>query len=321
MISNLIEKKVLITGGAGFIGANFVYKFLELEYKVNIFERKEANLWRIEKVKDRISIHSPDLTNYDETEKIISEIKPDIVIHFAAYGAYQRIQQDINLTIDTNLKSSINLINACNKVGVECFLNTGTNSEYGIKSAPMKETDILEADNIYAITKSAVTLYCQMMARKFNFPVAIIRPFAVYGYFEEKERLVPTIIKACLTNSRLELSRPDSVRDFIFIEDLISGYLLLIENIKNIKGQIFNLGSGEQNKIEKVVKIIKTATNSKIEPFYGQIKTAQTEPENWVADISKAKSLLNWSPKNTLEQGLQKNIEWFKENINLYGGN
>lgn len=315
---SITNKRVLITGGAGFIGANFVYKFLELGNEVIVFERKEANLWRLGKIRDKIKIYSPDLTNPQEAEKIISEIKPDIAVHFAAYGAYQRFQQDIGLTIDTNLKCSINLVNACQKYNIGAFINTGTNSEYGIKKSPMKETDILEADNLYAISKAGVTMYCQMAAKKYGFPVAIIRPFAVYGYFEEKERLVPTIIKACLKNEKLELSRPDSVRDFIFIEDLITGYIKAIENIQNIKGEILNLGSGGQNRIQEVAMLIKKITASKTNPVYGNIAIAQTEPENWVSDISKAKTLLSWQPKFNLEDGMEKNIDWFKKNINFY---
>lgn len=312
------NKKVLITGGAGFIGANFVYKFLELGDKVFVFERKEANLWRIEKVKRQINLYSPNLTNSAETEKIISAIKPDIVLHFATYGAYQALQQDINLTINTNLISTINLVNACHKIGVKCFINTGTNSEYGLKTKPMKETDILAPDNLYGITKSASTMYCQMMARKFNFPVVTIRPFAVYGCFEEKQRLIPSIIKSFLKNEKLNLSKPNSVRDFIFIKDLISGYLLTIKNINKIKGEVLNLGSGKQYKISEVVQIIKKITKSPIDPVYGEIKIAQTEPKQWVADISKAKKLLKWTPKHNLEKGLTQNIKWFKNNLNLY---
>jgi nucleoside-diphosphate-sugar epimerase len=316
-----INKKVLITGGAGFIGANFVYKFLELGCEVFVFERKVANFWRIEKVKNQIKLYYPNLKNYDEVEKTILEIKPDIVIHFAAYGAYQRFQQDINLTINTNLKGTINLINACQKSGVHCFINTGTNSEYGIKDSAMKETDVLEPDNVYAITKAATSAYCQMMARKFNFPVVTIRPFAVYGYFEEKERLIPTIIKSYLTKTKPELSRPDSVRDFIFIEDLIGGYLSVIKNVKKIKGEIFNLGSGKQSTIAEVVKGIEKITGSKINPVYGQIKMAQTEPKIWVSDISKVKEKLGWRPEYSLETGLKKNIKWFENNLSFYEEN
>jgi len=311
-------KSVLITGGAGFIGANFVYKFLGLGYKVFVFEREEADLWRIEKAKAGINLYSPDLTDRDETEKVISQINPEIVIHFAAYGAFQRTQQDIGASIDVNLKGTINLIDACNKIGVQCFISTGSSSEYGTKNSPIKETDVLEADNIYGITKGAAAMYCQMMARKFDFPVAIMRPFAVYGYFEEKERLIPTIINSCLACEELELTCSDSVRDFIFIEDLMDAYLSAIENIGNIKGQIFNIGTGKQSTIGQVAVLVKEITRSGIEPRYGQVKPAQTEPKTWVADVSKAKKMLDWRAKHSLEEGLEKDVKWFRENINLY---
>ena len=312
------NKNVLITGGAGFIGANFVYKFLELGYNVNLIDRKESNLWRLEDIKEKIKIHYLDLRNYNEVEPFIIKLKPQIILHFAAYGAYQAKQQDVKTTIDTNLLGTINLVNACKKIKFECFINTGSNSEYGAKDKPMKEDDLLEPNNLYGITKAAATLYCQEMVRKFGLPIVTVRPFAVYGYFEEKERLIPTVIKSCLTNSELKLSSPKSVRDFIFIEDVIEAYLLAIKNIQKIKGEIFNLGTGKQSTIAEVVRIIKKITNSTIKPAYGEVKISQLEPKHWLADISKIKKLLNWQPRYDLEQGLKEDIEWFKKNISLY---
>lgn len=300
------------------MGANFAYKFLELGSKVHILEKSEVNLWRINKIRNKINIHYLDLTNRTETEEAVSKIKPDIVLHFAAYGAYQRFQQDIGLTINANLKGTINLVNACGKTGVECFINTGTSSEYGIKQKPMKETDILQADNLYGITKAAATMYCQMAARRFNFPAVIIRLSAVYGYYEEPGRLMPDVIKPCLANTKLKLSDPKSVRDFIFIEDVINAYLSAIKNIKKIKGEIFNIGAGKQHSVSEVVAIVKKITGSKIKPVYGAIKKVQAEPKNWLVDILKAKKMLGWEPEHSLEEGLKKNIEWFKKNLYFY---
>lgn len=311
-------KKVLITGGAGFIGANFVYKFLDLGYNVNLLEKQEVDLWRLEKIKDKIQLHYVDLRNYDELEDFIIKLNPQIILHFAAYGAYQAKQQDIKTTIDTNLLGTINLVNACQNIKFECLINTGTSSEYGVKNKPMKETDLLKPNNLYGITKAATTMYCQDTTRKLELPIVTIRPFAVYGYFEEKERLIPGIIKSCLTNTDLKLSSPSSVRDFVFIEDVISACLKIIENAQEVKGGIFNIGTGKQNTIDQVVNIIKKITQSSVEPKYNQIKQAQLEPKNWLADISKIKNILNWQPDYDLEKGLAKNIEWFKKNLSLY---
>jgi len=312
------NKNVLITGGAGFIGANFTYKFLDFGYNVHLIEKKESNLWRLKDIRERIGLHYVDLKNYNKLESLITKLKPQIILHFAAYGTYPRKQQDMKKMIDTNLIGTINLVNACSKIKFKCFINTGSSSEYGIKEKPMKEADLLEPNNLYGITKAATTMYCQDMVRKLGLPVVTIRPFAPYGYFEEKERLIPTIIKSCLTNSELKLSSPNSVRDFIFIEDLIGAYLETINKIKKIKGEIFNVGSGKQNTIDEVVKVIKKITYSTVKPQYGEIKLAQREPKTWVADISKIKNRLGWQPKYDLEEGLRKNVEWFKKYLSLY---
>ena len=180
-------KKVLITGGAGFIGANAVRAFLNLGNEVHVLEYPGCNLWRLEDIRERIDIHEIDITNYQQVEGFIKNLKPDIILHFAAYGAYQRTQQDVEQTIDTNLLGTINLVNACSTVGFEAFIYTGSSSEYGIKEKLMKESDALEANNLYGMTKAAATLYCQNAAKKQKLPIVIIRPFAVYGPFEDKK--------------------------------------------------------------------------------------------------------------------------------------
>jgi len=289
-----------------------------LGYDVNVIEKQGVNLWRLKKARDRIKLDYPDLTKYEEIEKFMNELEPQIILHFATYGAYQAKQQDIKTTIDINLLGTINLVNACNKIEFECFVNTGSNSEYGRKDKPMKEDDLLEANNLYGITKAAATMYCQNMAMKLGLPIVTMRPFAVYGYFEEKERLIPTVIKSCLANIELKLSSPKSVRDFIFIEDVMEAYLVAIENIQKIKGEIFNVGTGTQTTIDKLVSLVKEITHSKVVPQYGQVKPAQYEPKNWRADISKIKNLLSWQPKYNLKEGLKKNIEWFSKNISFY---
>ena len=313
-----MKKKVLITGGAGFIGANFVHKFLDLKYDVHLIDRKESNLWRLKNVKNKIKIHYIDLKNYKNLEKLILKLKPQIILHFAAYGTYPKKHKDIKDIIDTNLLGTINLINACSKIKFECFINTGTSSEYGIKENAIRETDILEPDNLYGITKAGATMYCQYIAKTLDLPIVNTRLFAAYGYFEEKERLIPSVIKSYLTKTELKLSSPKPVRDFIFIEDIIDAYLLIIKKVQKIKGEIFNLGTGKQTNIAQIVSLVKEITKSKIKPEYNQIKPAQTEPKLWVADVSKTKKILGWKAKYNLKQGLEKNINWFEKNIFLY---
>ena len=122
-------KRVLITGGAGFIGANFVRKFFKLGHDVYVIDRRESNFWRLEDIKNKIKIHCVDLKNYEKVESFILKIRPQIILHFAAYGTYPRIQKDIKLTINTNLLGTVNLVNAVSKIKFNCFINTSSSSE------------------------------------------------------------------------------------------------------------------------------------------------------------------------------------------------
>ncbi len=314
----LKNKKVLLTGGAGFIGANFVYKLLELGSDIHLIVKPQTNLWRVAPLRDHVTLHMVNLINEADIKKFIVALQPSIILHFATYGAYQRTQQNIQETINTNIVGTLNLLNACLEIPFECFINTGSNSEYGSKNAPMRESDILEPNNLYGVTKATATLYCQLIAKQKNLPIVTFRPFAVYGYFEDKPRLIPAIIRGHLTNSTFHLSSPHHVRDFIFIEDLIDAYLKAMEKIDIVKSTIFNVGSGIQYSLDEVVHLIEKIVGSLLKRSDYTIATAQQEPTVWRADISHIKNMLQWEPRFSLEEGLIKTIEWFRKNEALY---
>lgn len=307
-------KKILITGGTGFVGSNFVYKFLELGDDVHLIVRSESNFWRIEPIKSRVSLHFVDLTDEQSINKFIGDLRPEIILHFATYGAYPGRQTDVKTTILTNALGTINLVNACAQVDFKCFINTGSSSEYGEKDHPISEKDLLEPNNLYGVSKATGTLYCQSLAKKIGLPIITMRLFSPYGYFEESGRLMPNIIKAGLNNENFNAPSPSLVRDFIFIEDVVDAYLKAINAIDNIKGRIFNIASGEQHSIAEIAHIVEKILNRKIKISYGKIAAKQHEPKMWVADISEAKKMIGWSPANSIEDGLAKFIEWINSN-------
>ncbi len=310
--------KFVITGGTGFIGANFVHSLLSAGEEVYLLVRKESKFWRVEAIKEKLNIFTVDLLDNIELIRIFKKIKPDIVLHFAAYGAYQGWQQEIKQTIETNILGAINLMNAAMEVGARGFINTGSSSEYGIKNKPLEEKDIPEPTNLYGVTKVAATLYGQMLAKEKNFPVVTVRPFSPYGPFEEKKRLIPTVILSFLKNTELNLSRPSSVRDFIYIDDLIGGYLEIIKNVETLKGEIINIGTGIQHSVEEVISAVKEIVGHEVKVNYGKFPVYQHEPDMWVADISKAKRILQWEPTFSLKRGLEADVNWFRKNLDLY---
>lgn len=311
-------KKVFVTGSTGFVGACLTYKLIDLHYDVHLAIRQESNLWRIKNIIGKVNLHYLDLTDVNSLEKLIHSIKPNLIYHLAAYGVYP-FQNDLKKIIQTNIMGTINLVDACSKIGFDCFINTGSSSEYGLKSKSMEEEDILKPINNYGFSKAAATLYCQMVAKRERLPIVTLRLFSPYGYYENRCRLIPTVILSCLSEKNPKLSSPEAVRDFIFIEDVIEAYLKVIE-VPDIGGEIFNIGCGNQRSVGEVVnKIIKLMGNN-VRPEWGKVSNPRFEPKVWQANISKTKSILKREPNYNLEEGLNKTIEWFEKNLSLYKG-
>lgn len=312
----LKRKRVLISGATGFIGANLVRKCLEAEAHVHIITRITSNKWRIRDVLEDVNEYCVDLLDYKKLKAIVFKVRPEIILHTAIYGSYP-FQKDVNKIIQTNIIGTSNLINACSEVGFNFFVNTGSSSEYGIKDAPMNETDLLEPINIYGATKAAATLICQTKSKSEKLPIVTLRLFSPYGYYEEPTRLIPSVILACLRKENPRLLSPECVRDFIFIEDVVDASLMAIETPNSV-GEVFNIACGKQVLIKEVFDEIFKLTGNDVQPLLGNIPKQPHEPNIWQANIAKAGDILNWSPKYSLHEGLSKTIQWFKENLSLY---
>lgn len=315
-MKTLKKKKVLITGSTGFIGANLVRNFLKAGAETHVLMRTTSNKWRIKDVLKDVNEHYADLSEYEKLESIILDIEPEIICHTAIYGGYP-FQNDIKKIIQSNFIGTVNLVNACKKVNFELFVNTGSSSEYGVKPGPMAEKDILEPVNDYGASKAAATLFCQSVAKSEKAPIVTLRLFSPYGYYEEPRRLIPSVVISCLKGVNPEISSPDSVRDFIFIDDVVAAYMKVIET-PDIRGEIFNIGYGKQQSVKDVVNKIIELTGNNVTPKWGAAPKSRMEPDVWQADIAKAAGTLKWAPECGMEKGLGKTIDWFKENMSLY---
>jgi len=192
-------KKYLVTGGNGFIGANLVRTLLKKNKPVLVLTEPNPNLWRLQDIIHEIGIIECDITDYKKINLIIATIKPSIIFHLAALGVKPN-NDGIKKLFDVNFHGTVNLLEACKKTGFECFVATGTASEYGNTNEKLTETLLVAPQDDYSISKAATTLYCQKEARINNLPVYVIRPFCAYGDFEPPHRLIPTIIRGHLEN-------------------------------------------------------------------------------------------------------------------------
>jgi nucleoside-diphosphate-sugar epimerase len=308
--------KYLVTGGSGFIGANLVHSLVEKQKNVVLINEPGSNLWRLKDICDKISAFEASLTDFEKINSLVSSIKPDVIFHLAAYGGLPN-QQDQKHIFDVNFYGMINLFNACKKNGFDCFINTGSSSEYGIKNSAMNEQDVPEPVSDYGVAKAASTQFCVKEALFNKLTAYTIRPFAVYGDFEMNGRLIPTVLVNFLLKKQMNLSSPDFVRDFIYVKDIVDAYITL-SDVKPKNFYVFNIGTGVQTSIGQLVQTVQFFSKEQIIVNWGKSDPRPWEPKIWRADITRAKEVLGWQPKYSLKDGLAKSLEWFGKNLHFY---
>jgi nucleoside-diphosphate-sugar epimerase len=311
-----VKRVYLITGASGFVGSCLLRHLVENKEDVHIILRKEAQVWRIKDILKKTKVHCSDLTSFQELKKIFFKAKPTVIYHLAAYGAYPE-QTDSDLAFKVNLSGTWNILKAASCIDYELLVNTGSSSEYGFKDKPMREDDCLEPTSYYAVSKSSASLLCSYFARKEKKPVVTLRPFSVYGAYEQPSRFVPTLMRCLYFKKAMDLVNPDIARDYIYVDDMVSAYMN-ISRLKLFPGEIFNIATGKQSSIKDIVEKAVKVTGKTTSFRWGKMPMRQWDTSCWVADISKAKKLLGFKPQVSLEKGLSLTWEWFKRNHSIY---
>jgi len=312
------HKRILITWATWFIWSNIVRRLIsEWFTDVHIFARDDSNFSRINDILDKIHVHNIDFWDIFQVNAMVEKIHPEIIFHLAtAWASVGKDLITINELYNSNVLGTINLLEACKNVWFDYFINTWSSSEYGQKDMPMKETDILEPNNDYWLSKASATMYCSYVWKGNQLPVYTFRIFSAYGYAEEKRRLIPTLLSNYMNWTTPSLSNPDSVRDYIFIDDIVDCYLN-IDKITWDYGWIINIWSGVQYKISEIVNNIKAILDSQIDPAYWGESQKQIEPKYWISDNTKMSKIFE-NTLTTFSEWLKKTIERIKKNPDFY---
>ena len=317
-------KRVLISGGSGFVGANLTRRLLDDGHETHLLLRPSHQSWRLAEVADDVQLHYGHVENRAEVGALMRAIRPDWVFHLAAFGAYST-QTGIERMIATNLMGCVSVLDACVEVGVGAFVQTGSSSEYGLKDHPTTESEHLEPNSHYAITKAAATHYCRHVALHHDVNAVTVRLYSIYGPFEEPTRLIPNLILSGLRGELPPLASPRTARDFVYVEDAVSAIIQVAAAASIDRGAVYNVASGLQSSLADVVAIARRLMGIVAEPRWATMKQRSWDSDVWIGSPDRIEHEIGWHPVIGLDAGLGRTVEWFPEQSRvaaiLYGSN
>ena len=304
-----MKKKVLITGGTGFLGFNYL-KFLKKKNIYSLYSLSRKFPSPSKKIKN-VKYLVADLTNSKNLRKI-KKIKFDYVVNFAGNINHK---EKIN-TMNSHFKGVVNLVKILNRKNLIKFVQIGSSVEYGKIKSPHFEPKRIPIKkkifSIYGFAKLLSTIFLMKENKKNNFPSIIVRPYLIYGPFQTPNRLIPYSIISCLKKKNFSCSGGLQTRDFLYVTDAIDFIFKVMKN-KDV-GMIVNLGSGKRLKVKTIIKnIVKICKGGS--PNFGKIKLRNDELMNLYPSISLARSK-KWKPKVNILKGLKLTISHYNKIIN-----
>lgn len=324
-----IGKKVLITGGLGFIGSSLARKLVKLGSKITIMDSKLKghgfNCFNIKDIKNKIFLDESDIR---DKEKVIRNVKEkDVIFDFAAYINPHQNEKKEKLEKDINIKGHLNILEACRISNPDCrIIFPGSRMEYGAvnkKDIPIKEDHPLLPLTDYASDKIVVENYLQFYREKYNLESITLRltnPFGPRAQIKSPQYCIANwFIRQALENKEIKIfGEGTQIRDYIFIDDMVEAFAIAGVH-PNPKNKIYNVGSGEMTKFKDMAEmIVHLVGKGKILQVSWPKNYKNTETGDFCADISRIHQDLGWKPRTNFEEGLKKTINFYKKNLNKY---
>ena len=301
------NKSILVIGGTGFIGINLVKKFLQLGAKVTSLSLKKKNY------KEKHKNLKQEFCDYENFTILKSKITNpfEYVVNLGGYIDHRKyFNQEGRKVIDNHFVSTLNLLSILKREKLKRYLHIGTCDEYGENVSPIKEDSREDPITSYAFAKLASINLLIMLNKTENFPATALRLFLVYGPYQKTDRLIPQVIGGCLIKKSFPVSKGTQLRDFCYVDDVVSAIILSLLKRKAL-GQIFNVGSGKPVSVKFIInKISKIIKNGK--PQFNKIPFRKNENLKLYPSIKKISGFLGWKPKTSLNQGLEKTINYYK---------
>lgn len=297
----------MVTGAGGFIGGHLCRALASAGFETHAIVRPgQGDDHR--PLPTEATVHEADLQQSAAVHTVMAEVRPSFLFNAAVHNSHQPDQRLSEIVLGNTLIVA-NLLDACAEVGFPCLIQLGSSLEYGLSDGAHSEADPLDPATPRGVTKAAATQLALITARRDSRPIAVIRPFSVYGPWQHPARLVPRAIRAALTGEELPLTGPNLRRDFVFVEDVVDVCLRAARNEAAL-GKVINVGTGVETANEELVAEIGRVLGKKVRVEIGAHSQRETDRPHWRANITVAKRLLGWEPRHTLAAGLERTAAW-----------
>jgi NAD dependent epimerase/dehydratase len=321
------NKTVLVTGADGFIGSHLVEKLIDDGHKVKAFVYYNSfNSWGWldtlpKEILNQIEIFAGDVRDSNGVRTAVKGV--DIIYHLAALIAIPYSYHSPDSYVDTNVKGTLNILQAARDYNIERILVTSTSEVYGTAMyVPIDEKHPKQGQSPYSASKIGADAMADSFYRSFNLPVTIVRPFNTFGPRQSARAVIPTIITQLLVGkTEIKLGALHPTRDLLFVKDTANGFIEIAKSDKTI-GQEINIATQQEISIQNLAQLLIDTINPKAKIISDDIRLRpeKSEVERLLGSADKIKSLTNWQPKYSLQEGLKQTIEWFSipENLKQY---
>ena len=321
-------KKVLVTGADGFIGSHLTEALLEKGYQVKAFTYYNSfNSWgwldSLPKEKlNEIEIFSGDIRDPNGVREAMRGVEG--VFHLAALIAIPFSYHSPDSYVDTNIKGTLNVLQAARELGTERIMITSTSEVYGTAQyVPIDEKHPFQGQSPYSATKIGADRLAESFYRSFNLPISIVRPFNTYGPRQSARAVIPTIITQLLSGKEeIKLGSLSPTRDFNYVKDTAAGFIAIAESDKTI-GEEINIASQKEISIGELATEIINQINpsAQIVCEEQRLRPEKSEVNRLLGSNEKIQMLTNWKPNYTFSEGIIETIAWIRDNLGKYKTN
>lgn len=325
---NLRNKKILVTGADGFIGSHITEKLVRNGYNVRAFVFYNSfNSWgwldhSEAEIKKNVEIFAGDVRDPHGVKQAMKGC--DVVFHLAALIGIPYSYHSPDTYVDTNVKGTLNIVQAARELSVSKVIHTSTSEVYGTaRFVPITEEHPLQGQSPYSASKIGADQIAMSFYQSFNTPVSIVRPFNTYGPRQSARAIIPTVITQIATGRKnVKLGALHPTRDFNYIKDTVNGFIAIAKSDKTV-GEVINVGSNYEISIGETMQLIAELMNVKItlKTDSKRIRPKKSEVERLWAENAKAKKLAKWEPaygqREGFKKGLKETIDWFTNLDNL----